>query len=79
MSLVQDIKNTLADLEPAKLAGLKSIAIHVVSDGEEFMADAQKILALLPANVLQIPPEVSTFLSELAAVLPAVNEALAVL
>jgi hypothetical protein len=79
MSLVQDIKNILADLGPAQLQELKAIATHVVSDGEEWVSDAQKILAIVPANVLHVPSEVPDFLSELAAILPAIAEALAAL
>jgi hypothetical protein len=77
MSLVQDIKNILADLSPAKLQELKLVATHVVTDGEEWVADAQKILAVLPPNVLSVPSEVTGFVSELAAILPVVAEALA--
>jgi hypothetical protein len=79
MSLVQDIKNTLADLTPAKLAELKSIATHVVTDGEEWVADAQQIAGVLPSGVIHVPAEVTSFLSELAAILPVVAEALAAL
>jgi hypothetical protein len=77
MSLVQDIKNILADLTPAKLQELKQVATHVVMDGEEWVGDAQKILAILPPNVLGLPSEVPQFVSELAAILPVVAEALA--
>jgi hypothetical protein len=79
MSLVQDIKNILSELEPSHLEEIKSVVQHVVSDLQEGLADAEKIIAILPPGVLHLPGEVPQFISEVGAVLAVVAEALALL